>query len=96
MLMLKLGRLYRTSRGFDLFASLECNLIFTWNKTMKQACIPQYLLYSISEEYCTNFMTLFFTESTYFHHLPYISLRTMVVKVHAMMHADHKSFSEPL
>ena len=69
--MLKLGRLYYTSRGFDLLTSLKkCNWLFTWNKLYESTCIPHHFLYSISEKCCTNFKPLFLVESTNFHHFP--------------------------
>ena len=47
MLMLKLGKLYCTYRGFDFLASLGKKSLITYkNKT----CIPRRFLYSIFEK----------------------------------------------
>ena len=65
--MLKLGRLYYTSKGFDfsLWEIITNYLhgIILWNNLH-----PHCFLYSITEKYCTNFKPCFLAESVY---LPY-------------------------
>jgi hypothetical protein len=55
--MFKLGRLYCTSRGFDLLTSWKKrNYLFTRNKKIyEKTFIPHHFLFSISEKYCTKF-----------------------------------------
>jgi hypothetical protein len=66
---LSLGRLYYTSRGFDLLAFVrKCNYLFTNNKITKQLA---FLIISSSpslKNIIQNFKPLVLVESIYFHH----------------------------
>ena len=70
ILMLDLGRLYYTNRGFDLLASLrKCNLLFIGSKITKQLA---FLIIS-STPFLENIKPLFPAKSAYFHRIPCFS-----------------------
>ena len=73
--MLKLGRLYCISmspRWENVVNYLHG--IKLWNNLQSHR-----FLYSISRKYCTKFKPHFLTESTYFHHFPYIYLTNIII-----------------
>ena len=86
--MCGLRRLYYTSKGFDLLASLKkkCYKSFTKNEITKQLA---FLIISSSpsrhEKYCTTFQQpLVVAESPYFHGLWYFQLS--IVKLQMATH----------
>ena len=66
--MFRLGRLYYTSRGFDLLASLKkCNNLFTRDKIRKQLAFLVVSSSSSLKSIAQNFKPLVLTKSPYFH-----------------------------
>jgi hypothetical protein len=64
-MMLKLDRLYYTSKEFDLLASLKMIINYLRGIKLQSNLRPHHFLYPISEKYYKNFKPLFMAKSTF-------------------------------